>query len=245
MDSRLSWVIPVLLCNKIQLNAQDCPEQSTQHLLDCVYLPGHQDLGPCPTAPQTPLKSGWIEHVFLNTTRERKQAFILSPVSLMSQENRHAVCLGDLSREQEEGSPIFPEVLNLIIEMRWNLLGPLEQRHSEDKHQDYACKRNCAPLPEQPVPISPVQSLLTWKFDSDYGQMSLYHADSPGFCLALCLQMGLSQGKPSQWGFWRYLFAVSHNWPCSAYCFLELSPWRPSLGRRKSHPTRFSHQFRY
>lgn len=59
---------------------------------------------------------------------------------------------------------IFPEVMNLIIEMQWNFLGPLEQRLSEDKHEDYACKWNCVPVPEQPRLINSAQSFNLWQW---------------------------------------------------------------------------------
>lgn len=87
-------------------------------------------------------------------------------------------------------------------------------------------------------------SLLTT--DSDCGQMSIAQADCPGFCLALCLQMGLSQGKaqPAR-------FLVSHPYSGSQttlQCILLpgtqallLSPWRPSLADMESHLTRFSY----
>lgn len=123
--------------------------------------------------------------------------------------------------------------------MQWNLLSPLEQRHWEHRHQDYACKRNCVPVPEQPLLISSAQSLLTWKLNSDYGQMSLLQADSPGFCLALCLQVGLSQGKGSAsetvlaWPVysWSQMTLQCISFP-GTYAFLLL-PWRPSLGRHE------------
>lgn len=120
--------------------------------------------------------------------------------------------------------------------MQWNLLSPLEQRHWEHKYQDYARKRNCVAVPEQPLQVSSAQS-----FNLET-QQCLW-TDEPVASWQPWLLLGfVSAGgsEPRKSPASEAVLALPlYSWSqmtlqCvlfpGTYAFLFF-PWRPSLGR--------------